>query len=161
MADVHLTRKGYRCLHAELRELIEVRRPQVMADLIQAREYGDLRENAEYETAKRDQGMIEGRIHALEALLSSVDIIELPRMIEAAIIGTRICVENLDTRQVCEYLLVSEAEAHLEENYLSVESLLGRALLGTRTGEEVTYAAPAGTRKFKVLDICAHTESDE
>jgi len=148
-----LTRAGYQRLHAELRELIEVRRPQVMSDLVQSREYGDLRENAEYEVAKRDQGIIEGRIHELEALLSSVDIVKVPADITEAMIGTRLAVENLDFASKCEYVLVAEQESHLADEHLSVESPLGRALLGSIVGETVTFDAPAGVRRFKVLSI--------
>ena len=154
MASVYLTRTGYVRLHAELDELIKVRRPQVMADLIQAREYGDLRENAEYEVAKRDQGIIEGRIHELEVLLASVEVIELPANVDTACMGARVRVENLETNTQTEYLLVGEQEAHLVEEHLSVESPLGRALLGTRVGDEIAYAAPAGTRRIKILGVC-------
>ena len=154
MASVYLlTRVGFERLHAELHELVSVRRPQVMADLVQAREYGDLRENAEYEVAKRDQGVLEGRIHELEALLSSVEVIELPETVEIAGLGARVFVENLDTSSQFEYLLVSEQEAHLVEEHLSVESPLGKALLGARVGDTVTYAAPAGARRVKILAL--------
>ncbi|HEY3379003.1 MAG TPA: transcription elongation factor GreA [Armatimonadota bacterium] len=153
MASVYLTRKGYERLTAELRELVDVRRPQVRADLVTAREFGDLRENAEYDTAKRDQGMIEGRIHALEGLLSSVDIVEVPEVLTEAVLGVRIHVENVDFHQRRTYVLVTEQEAHLEEEYLSVQSPLGKALLGTKVGDVVTFEAPAGTRHFKVLAL--------
>ncbi len=161
MAEVYLTKAGYRQLSAELRDLIEVRRPQVMADLVQAREYGDLRENAEYEVAKRDQGMIEGRIHELEAMLASVEIIRVPADIEHADLGTRVVVENLDTKQRCEYVLVSEQESHLVEEHLSAECPLGRALMGHRVGEIVTFDAPAGIRKFQVLDVTPAFDDDD
>lgn len=161
MAEVYLTKAGYQKLSAELRELIEVRRPQVMADLVQAREYGDLRENAEYEVAKRDQGMIEGRIHELEAMLSSVEIIETPKNPDQVVLGARVTVENLDTRQSCDYVLVSEQESHLEDEHLSAECPLGRALMGSRMGEIVTFDAPAGVRKFKVLSVTAAFTDDE
>lgn len=161
MAEVYLTRAGYQQLSAELRELIEVRRPQVMADLVQAREYGDLRENAEYEVAKRDQGMIEGRIHELEAMLASVEILPVPVDIDHAMLGTRVTAENLDTGMRCDYVLVSEQESHLVEEHLSAECPLGRALLGSQIGEIVTFDAPAGIRKFKVLDIAPAFGDDE
>ena len=107
MASVQLTRSGYEQLHAELHQLINVRRPQVMADLTQAREYGDIRENAEYETAKRDQGVIEGRIHELESLLSSVEIIKLPTAVDCAMLGATVTVENIEFKQERRYMLVS------------------------------------------------------
>ena len=149
MAAVYLTRKGYEMLHAELRDLVEVRRPQVMVDLAQAREFGDISENAEYETAKRDQGLIEGRIHELEGLLASVDILAIPTCVDCAVIGARVIVENLDVGGTRTYRLVTEQEAHLAEEYLSVDSPLGRALLGKKIGEEVIFQAPAGTRRIE------------
>lgn len=160
MASVYLTRKGYERLMAELRELVDVRRPQVKADLVTAREFGDLRENAEYDTAKRDQGMIEGRIHALEGLLSSVEIVEVPTVVTEAVIGARVRVENLDFNQQREYVLVSEHEAHLEEEYLSVQSPLGKALLGGVVGDIATFEAPAGKRRFKILDLAPASDGE-
>lgn len=154
MSGVYLTRKGYQLLHEELRELLEVRRPQVMQDLTQAREYGDISENAEYETAKRDQGLIEGKIHELQSVLSSVEILEVPKELTEVVMGSRVRVENIDFNQQRHYILVAEQESHLVEEYLSVESPLGRALLGSKVGDQVTFEAPAGTRRFKVLEIC-------
>jgi transcription elongation factor GreA len=149
-------------LSAELRELIEVRRPQVMTDLVQAREYGDLRENAEYEVAKRDQGIIEGRIHELEAMLSSVEIIRVPETMNEAMLGARITVENMDFNLRTEYVLVSEQEAHLADEHLSADSPLGKALIGSKIGDVVTFDAPAGVRRFKVLTLePAFTNDDE
>jgi len=159
--SIKLTRKGYEKLHEELRELVNVRRPQVMADLAQAREYGDISENAEYDTAKRDQGMIEGRIHELEGLLDSVEIIDVGKHVEAASIGARISVENVDFRQRREYVLVSEQEAHLEEMYLSIDSPLGRALLGKQVGEVAEFTAPAGIRRFKILALHGSNGDEE
>jgi transcription elongation factor GreA len=153
VAAVFLTSKGYEHLHAELRELIEVRRPQVMADLTQAREYGDISENAEYETAKRDQGLIEGRIRELEGMLSSVGILEIPTHIDEVVIGARVKVENLDAHQERNYMLVSEQESHLSPDYLSITSPLGKALIGAHIGDTITFQAPAGPRRFKLLEL--------
>jgi transcription elongation factor GreA len=153
VSSVFLTAKGYDLLHAELRDLIEVRRPQVMVDLAQAREFGDISENAEYETAKRDQGLIEGRIHELEVLLASVEIISTPVEVQEAMLGVYMKVVNLDMRQEREFWLVTEQEAHLDNAYLSVDSPLGKALVGSKIGDEVTFQAPAGTRRFKVLEL--------
>ena len=161
MAPVFLTRMGYERLTAELRDLVDVRRPQVRADLVTAREFGDLRENAEYDTAKRDQGMIEGRIHALEGLLSSVEIVNIPCEVNEAVLGARIKVDNLDFHQTREYVLVTEHEAHLSDDYLSVTSPLGKALLGSKVGDTVIFEAPAGKRKFKVLELHGCNGSDE
>ena len=153
MSTVYLTQIGYDRLHAEFRDLIEVRRPQVMANLVQAREFGDIRENAEYETAKRDQGLIEGRIRELEALLNSAKIVEVPNEVTSAVLGICVRVLNLETQRERNYILVSEQEAHLLDDYLSAESPLGKALLGSKVGDEVTFAAPAGTRRVKIIGL--------
>jgi len=153
VSTVYLTRIGYERLHAEFRELVEKRRPQVMADLVQAREYGDLRENAEYEIAKRDQGLVEGRIRELETLLTVVKIVEVPDTFTCALLGVCVHVRNLESNRERQYILVSEQEAHLLEDYLSVESPLGKALLGKSVGEMVTFAAPAGTRRVQILAL--------
>ncbi|MHB9132877.1 MAG: transcription elongation factor GreA [Armatimonadota bacterium] len=161
MAAAYMTRRGYDLLYAELRDLIDVRRPQVMSDLAQAREYGDISENAEYETAKRDQGMIEGRIHELQGLLNSVEIAEVPKEAYETALGVRVRVENIDFGHQREYTLVTEHEAHLVEDFLSVDSPLGRALIGRKPGETVTFEAPAGTRKFKILELFGANGEDE
>lgn len=124
-----------------------------MSDLSQAREYGDIRENAEYEIAKRDQGLIEGRIRELEGLLDSVEIIEVPNEITEVVLGVSVRVENLESQRERHYILVGEHEAHLLEDYLSADSPLGKALAGCKVGEVVTYDAPAGVRRVKVLEL--------
>lgn len=153
LTNILLTQKGYELLSEELRTLITVRRPQVKKDLVTAREFGDLRENAEYDTAKRDQGMTEGRIHELETLLSEIEIIVLPEVLEVAVIGASLKVENLDANQQRDYTLVTEQEAHLDDQYLSVQSPLGQALMGSKVGETVTFQAPAGPRRFKIIEL--------
>lgn len=158
MGSVLLTKMGSKLLNEELRDLIHVRRPQVTIDLAQAREFGDISENAEYETAKRDQGMIEGRIHELENLLSSSELISLPDNLEQATLGVVLEIVNLATNQPRSYQLVSEQEAHLSTDYLSVTSPLGKSLIGAKAGETVTFKAPAGTRSFKVLAISCPAE---
>ena len=157
MASARLTHHGYNMLRTELQDLIEVQRPQVVADLAQAREYGDLSENAEYDIAKRDHSLIEGRIKELEHLLASVEIIEMPGQVEEACLGAEVRVMNLDVKQERRYTLVTEQEAHLVSDYLSVDSPLGRALLGGKVGDLVTFEAPAGTRRFQVLALRGYT----
>lgn len=161
MATVFLTRKGYEQLSAELHDLVNVRRPQVKSDLVTAREFGDLRENAEYETAKRDQGMIEGRIHELEGLLASVEVIEALTEVTEVCLGARVKIRNLDFDQLREYMLVTEQEAHLEDEYLSVQSPLGKSLLGHKVGDTVIFDAPAGKRKFLILELCGSNGHDK
>ena len=148
-----VTEEGYNQLTAELKDLLEVQRPQVKEDVKTAREFGDLRENAEYETARRDHSRIEGRIGELEEFLSDVEVVEKVKDPTEVVFGAKVNVENIDFKTKKEYLIVSEQEAPLSEDYLSVESPLGAALLGAKTGDIVTFEAPAGIRKFKVLGI--------
>jgi len=153
MARCYVTEEGFKKLSAELKDLLEVQRPQVRQDVKTAREFGDLRENAEYETARRDHSRIEGRIGELEEFLSDVEVIpKIKNPIEAAF-GVWVTVQNLDMPSSKEYFLVSAQEAPLDDSYLSVESPLGVAVLGAKEGDIVTFEAPAGTRKFKVIKI--------
>ena len=153
MARCYVTEDGFKKLSAELKDLLEVQRPQVRQDVKTAREFGDLRENAEYETARRDHSRIEGRIGELEEFLSDVEVIpKIKNPIEVAF-GVWVTVQNLDMPASKEYFLVSAQEAPLDDSYLSVESPLGVAVLGAKEGDIVTFEAPAGTRKFKVIKI--------
>ncbi|HEX2951353.1 MAG TPA: GreA/GreB family elongation factor, partial [Armatimonadota bacterium] len=94
-------------------------------------------------------------------LLSSVEIVEVPKHVTEAVLGARVRVENMDFNQEREYVLVSEQEAHLEDDYLSAQSPLGKALLGHKVGEIVTFEAPAGVRRFKILDMKKEDNIDE
>ena len=154
MARCFVTEEGFKKLSAELKDLLEVQRPQVRQDVKTAREFGDLRENAEYETARRDHSRIEGRIHDLEEFLSDVEVVEKIENPKKADFGVFVTVQNLDVATPDkEYLLVSAQEAPLEDYYLSIESPLGNALIGAKVGATVTFEAPAGTRRFKVKGI--------
>ena len=153
MARYLVTEEGYNQLSAELKDLLEVQRPQVKADVKTAREFGDLRENAEYETARRDHSRIEGRINELEEFLSDIEVVSKVKNPTKVVFGVKVNVENIDFKSKKEYLLVSEQEAPLSGDYLSIESPLGAALIGAKEGDIVTFEAPAGTRRFKVLGI--------
>ena len=150
-ATVTLTADGAERLRAELRELAEVRRPEVVARIRAAKELGDLRENSEYHAAREEQSFLEGRIQALEARLRHAVITEAPGVGEGADIGSRVTVE-VDGLEA-EYILVGSAEADPKAGRLSVASPVGRALVGARAGDAVSVQTPRGQAEDRVVKV--------
>jgi transcription elongation factor GreA len=157
MADekpVYLTEQGRQELVAELEHLRLVKRPEVAARISQAKEYGDISENSEYEDAKNEQAFTEGRIRTIESVLNRARLIKddtrgAPGSVR---LGTRVTtVDDTDERET--WTLVSSAEANAAQGKISDESLVGRALLGKKVGDQVTVQAPKGSIKFKVVAI--------
>ena len=148
---VSLTAEGADRLRAELRELVEGRRPEVIARIRTATEHGDHKENAEYQAAREEQSFLEGRIQALEARLRDAVIIQAPAAGEGADLGSRVLVE-IDGLE-SEYTLVGSAEADPAAGRLSVVSPVGRALLGGRPGDEVAVETPRGRAVYRVLRV--------
>lgn len=151
-----LTRDGLKKMEQELEFLRTARRAQVAERLHKAQEDGELIENAEYEDAKNEQSFVEGRILALETMLSNAVLIDEhngPSNVVA--LGTRVTVHELGDPQEIkeEYQLVGAAEADPQNGRISNESPLGRALLGRRVGDEVKVHAPGGALSFKVVKI--------
>jgi transcription elongation factor GreA len=152
---VYLTEEGKQRLEAELTHLIDVRRPEV-ADMIRdAKEAGDISENAAYDESKEQQAMLEGRIRHLEELLARAEAIEHDPESSVVGLGSRITLEEVgvdDSRET--FHLVGSAEASPSDGRISNESPLGRALLGKRAGDTVSYPTPVGeTLSFKVIEI--------
>jgi transcription elongation factor GreA len=135
---------------AELRELTEVRRPAIVAAIKAARSEGDLAENAEYHAARDEQGHLEARIRILEELLAHATVVE-PETGDAAGSGSRVKFRGGD--KVTEVTLVHRLEADPAEGKLSVESPIGKALLGATEGDEVTVATPRGDKRLEVLAV--------
>ena len=161
MADdkpVYLTESGLEELQQELEQLRVVRRPEVAARIGQAKEYGDISENAEYEDAKNEQAFIEGRIRTIENLLNRARLIKddpVPASGAVVRLGSRVTVtplgEGNGTADESEtWKLVSSAEANAVQGKISDEGPVGRALLGKRVGDEVSVRAPAGTLRFRI-----------
>ena len=146
-----MTAEGSERLQAELRELTEVRRPEVIGRIRAAKELGDLKENSDYHAAREEQSFLEGRIQAIEAKLREAVITEAPALGEGADIGSRLTVEVDGLESV--YLLVGSAEADLSAGRLSVVSPVGRALVGARTGDEVAVETPRGRALYRVLNV--------
>jgi transcription elongation factor GreA len=146
-----MTAEGSERLQAELRELTEVRRPEVIGRIRAAKELGDLKENSDYHAAREEQSFLEGRIQAIEAKLREAVITEAPALGEGADIGSSLTVEVDGLESV--YLLVGSAEADLSAGRLSVVSPVGRALVGARTGDEVAVETPRGRAMYRVLNV--------
>lgn len=151
---IHLTENGYQKLKAELEHLRSVERPAISAQIAEARDKGDLSENAEYDAAKEAQGMLEMRISKLETELAAARIIDESKIdIKSVQILNRIRLMNHTTGKEVEYLLVSESEANLKEGKLAVSTPIAKALLGKKRGDKVDVTVPSGVLVFEVLDI--------
>lgn len=153
MREVPVTKDGLERLHAELQELKEERRPAIIAALAEARSHGDLRENAGYDAAKHDMAMTEKRISDLEALLRQAVVLEDDQSgsTDTVRIGSTVVVEVEGDEE--RYTIVGAIEARPTNGMISNESPVGKALLGTRVGDEAIAAAPHGSTRLRVLRI--------
>ncbi|HEX2620414.1 MAG TPA: transcription elongation factor GreA [Phototrophicaceae bacterium] len=150
----YLTPEGLVNLEKRLKNLKEVRRPQVAERLRQAMdEGGDLNENAEYEDAKNEQAFVEGEIARLEAIVSSAQIIEDTGKKDQVVVGSRVTVIEKGTKEQEVYHLVGSAEANPTEGKISTESPLGKALIGAKVGQKITVKAPDGELVFTIKSI--------
>jgi len=149
---VLITKEGLRQLEAELDQLVQVRRAEIAERIRQAREFGDIAENAEYTEAKNEQALVEGRIQTLESMVRNAVVIEdEPR--EAGVVGAgaSVTVSTDDGEET--YAIVGAAEADPLHGRISNESPLGRALLGHRAGDEVEWTSPSGTGQLRILSV--------
>ena len=156
MKEVLLTAEGYQKLKEEIEFLSNERRREVAERIKQAREFGDIAENSEYDDAKNEQAMLEHRIAQLEERLARARVIESDEVgTDVVSIGTRVRLKDIDANETIEYVIVGSAEANPAEHKLSNESPVGRAIIGRKKGETVEVAAPRGSLKFKIIDIKA------
>ena len=156
MKEVILTSEGYEKLKHEIEYLSNEKRREIADRIRVAREFGDISENAEYDDAKNEQAMLEHKIATLEDRLRHARVIEAGEITTDAVsIGSLVRLRDVDAKQTVEYHIVGSAEANPEENKLSNESPVGRAIIGRKKGETVEVAAPRGSLKFKILDIKA------
>lgn len=154
MAHVHVTREGERKLHEELKYLKEVRRPEVLRALNEARRKGDLSENGEYDAAKEEQRIVQGRINQLEVMVRNVRILEDQNISsDKAFIGARVELEDLSNGQPLFYILVNEVEADFKARKISTVSPIGKGLLGKGIGDTVEITIPKGTLRYRVTGI--------
>ena len=155
MAAIPITARGAERLKTELNRLKAVDRPNVIQAIKEAREKGDLSENAEYDAARERQGFIEGRIQELEGKLSSLQIID-PAAVDAGdriVFGATVELEEPDSGTRVRYQIVGDDEADIKEGLISVSSPIARALIGRSVGDVARVAAPGGNREYEILDV--------
>jgi transcription elongation factor GreA len=147
----YISEDGLTKLRGELEELVNVRRQEIAQRIHDAKEHGDLAENAEYEDAKNEQAFVEGQIQRLEALIKNAILIDETHGTNHVQIGSTVKVEGTDGKEV--FTIVGSTEASPSDGKISNESPVGRALLGKRKGEAVVVHVPAGDFSYKILDI--------
>ena len=148
-----MTRAGHAALDEELRTLKSVERPAVIKAIAEAREHGDLSENAEYHAARERQSFIEGRIKELEGLIGRADVIDTSKLSGAVKFGATVTLVDEDTDEEKTYQIVGEAEADIERGLLNIKSPLARALIGKDEGDSVEVRTPGGERSYEILSI--------
>ena len=155
MPKVPMTVAGAETLRAELNELKTVQRPKISLAIAEAREHGDLKENAEYHAAREQQSFCEGRITEIEAKLSESEIIDISKIEPTGkvIFGTTVTLFNLDTDESVIYQIVGEDEADVAAGKISVVSPIARAIMGKPGGEEVVVKVPAGEVQYEIEKI--------
>ena len=154
MATTYMTAEGYKKLVQDLNDMENVQRPAISKLIAEARDKGDLSENAEYDAAKEAQGMLEMKIAELKDIIGSARMIDESRISTDEVqILTRVKIKNTRNNQIMTYQIVSENEANLKEGKLSVTTPIAKGLLGKKNGEKSTVQVPSGAMEFEVLDI--------
>ncbi|MFT6073446.1 MAG: transcription elongation factor GreA [Yoonia sp.] len=153
MDKIPLTRAGFDKLDAELKHLKSVERPTIIRAISDAREHGDLSENAEYHSAKEKQSFIEGRVKELEGVISLADVIDVTKLSGTIKFGARVKLVDEDTDEEKTYQVVGEYEADIESGKLNMKSPLARALIGKDEGDSVEVRTPGGVRSYEILSI--------
>ena len=150
-----MTVTGADKLRAELEHLKRVERPRISKAIAEAREHGDLRENAEYHAAREQQSFAEGRITDIESKLSAAQIIDVTAIPATGkvIFGATVAILNLETDETVRYQIVGEDEASVKENRISVTSPMARSLVGKEVGDVVTVRTPAGATEYEIVDV--------
>ena len=150
----YLTPEGYEKVKAELEEMKSVGRLKVAAAIAEAREKGDLSENAEYDAAKDAQGLLEMKINKLEKIFANARILDASQLDTSSVtVLSKVTIENLKLKKEMTYQLVSQAEADLKNKKISVDSPIGKGLLGKAVGEIAVIETPGGNLEFKIIKI--------
>ena len=154
MEKIPMTAEGLAPLKTELQQLKTVERYAVIKAIAEAREHGDLSENAEYHAARERQSFIEGRIIELEDVISRADVIDLTKLSGTTIrFGASVTVADVESDEETTYQLVGPYETDLKKNKISIQSPLGRALIGKTVGDTAEVTAPGGTKGYEVLSV--------
>ena len=153
MEKIPLTRAGHTALNDELKNLKTVERPAVIKAIAEAREHGDLSENAEYHAAREKQSFIEGRVKELEGILGLADVIDTSKLSGSIKFGAFVTLVDEDTDEEKTYQIVGEPEADIENGRLNIKSPLARALIGKEEGDSVEVRTPGGEKAYEILNI--------
>ncbi len=153
MNKMPLTRTGQQMLDAELRKLKSEERPAIIRAISEAREHGDLSENAEYHAAREKQSFVEGRIKEIESILSRAEVIDPAKLSGSIKFGATVTIVDEDTDEERTYQIVGEPEADLEKGLLNLKSPLARALIGKDEGDSVEVRSPGGARSYEILSV--------
>jgi len=152
---VPMTVAGAERLREEVEHLKRVERPRISKAIAEAREHGDLKENAEYHAAREQQGFIEGRISDIEAKLSAAQVIDITKIPQTGkvIFGVTVAILNLETDETLRYQIVGEDEASVKENRISITSPLARSLIGKEEGDVVVVRTPGGDAEYEIVSV--------
>ncbi|MBU2978856.1 transcription elongation factor GreA [Alteromonas sp. C1M14] len=155
MSQYPMTARGAELLREELNELKTVTRPRIIEAIADAREHGDLKENAEYHAAREQQSFCEGRIQDIEGKLSNAQIIDVTKMDNngKVIFGVTVTIMNLETDAETTYRIVGDDEADIKNNLISVNSPIARGLIGKEVDDVVNIQTPAGTVEFEIIEV--------
>jgi transcription elongation factor GreA len=155
MSQYPMTARGANLLREELNELKTKTRPRIIADIADAREHGDLKENAEYHAAREQQSFCEGRIQDIEGKLSNAQIIDVTKMENngKVIFGTTVTILNVDNEEETTYRIVGDDEADIKNNLISVNSPIARGLIGKQLDDTVTIKTPAGAVEVEIIEV--------
>ena len=150
-----MTKAAAQALEDELRHLKTVMRPQITEAIAEARELGDLKENAEYHAAREQQGMVEARISDIEGRLAAAQVIDVTTIPYSGkvIFGTTVTIANVDSDEEVKYQIVGEDEAEIKEGKISVTSPIARALIGKEEGEIVAVRTPGGVVEYEIIEV--------
>ena len=150
-----MTLNGAEALRAELDKLRREERPRIVQAIAEAREHGDLKENAEYHAAREQQGFVEGRIKEIEAKLSHAQVIDITRMEpgDKVIFGSTVTLINLETDESVTYQIVGDDEADVKSGLISITSPISRAVIGKLEGDEIVVTTPAGEVEYEISEV--------
>jgi len=154
MSKFQITKQGYESLKSEIDKLKNIERPKIIKQIAEARELGDLKENAEYQTAKDRQGFIEAQIADLESKFLNAEVVDVSKLNDNKVqFGTTVELENCDNGRVVKYKIVSEFEADIDQGLISAMSPVAKALIGKEKGDEVEIITPGGVINYEILKI--------
>ena len=154
MAVTYMTEEGYNKILAEINYLESVKRPEISAQIAEARDKGDLSENAEYDAAKEAQGILEGKIAQLKGLIANARLIDEKQIkTDVVQIMNKVKLKNVANGAVMTYTLVSDSEANLKENKLAISTPIAQGLMGRKVGDVAEIKVPSGILKFEIMEI--------